>query len=231
MRVGIFDSGIGGLTVLNKLSSKYKNNDYIFFGDRINIPYGEKSKKELFILSSKIIDFLISNEVDMIVIACGTVSSNCYKELLDKYKNINIVDIISPTVNYINNKKIDNILVIATSKTVDSHIFKNLLKDKNVYEKACPFLVDMIENNKDIKLEESINDKKYDYVLLGCTHYPLIKDMIKNKTIDLGDNIFLESNSGTGSIKLYFSKIDDNLLYNVSKILKDKKYSISLKVL
>ena len=231
MRVGIFDSGIGGLTVLNKLSSKYKNNDYIFFGDRINIPYGEKSKNELFILSSKIIDFLISNEVDMIVIACGTVSSNCYKELLDKYKNINIVDIISPTVNYINNKKIDNILVIATSKTVDSHIFKNLLKDKNVYEKACPFLVDMIENNKDIKLEESINDKKYDYVLLGCTHYPLIKDMIKNKTIDLGDNIFLESNSGTGSIKLYFSKIDDNLLYNVSKILKDKKYSISLKVL
>lgn len=231
MRVGIFDSGIGGLTVLNKLSSKYKNNDYIFFGDRINIPYGEKSKKELFILSSKIIDFLISNEVDMIVIACGTVSSNCYKELLDKYKNINIVDIISPTVNYINNKKIDNILVIATSKTVDSHIFKNLLKDKNVYEKACPFLVDMIENNKDIKLEESINDKKYDYVLLGCTHYPLIKNMIKNKTIDLGDNIFLESNSGTGSIKLYFSKIDDNLLYNVSKILKDKKYSISLKVL
>ena len=231
MRVGIFDSGIGGLTVLNKLSSKYKNNDYIFFGDRINIPYGEKSKKELFVLSSKIIDFLISNEVDMIVIACGTVSSNCYKELLDKYKNINIVDIISPTVNYINNKKIDNILVIATSKTVDSHIFKNLLKDKNVYEKACPFLVDMIENNKDIKLEESINDKKYDYVLLGCTHYPLIKDMIKNKTIDLGDNIFLESNSGTGSIKLYFSKIDDNLLYNVSKILKDKKYSISLKVL
>lgn len=231
MRVGIFDSGIGGLTVLNKLSSKYKNNDYIFFGDRINIPYGEKSKKELFILSSKIIEFLISNEVDMIVIACGTVSSNCYKELLDKYKNINIVDIISPTVNYINNKKIDNILVIATSKTVDSHIFKNLLKDKNVYEKACPFLVDMIENNKDIKLEECINDKKYDYVLLGCTHYPLIKDMIKNKTIDLGDNIFLESNSGTGSIKLYFSKIDDNLLYNVSKIFKDKKYSISLKVL
>lgn len=231
MRVGIFDSGIGGLTVLNKLSSKYKNNDYIFFGDRINIPYGEKSKNELFILSSKIIDFLISNEVDMIVIACGTVSSNCYKELLDKYKNINIVDIISPTVNYINNKKIDNILVIATSKTVDSHIFKNLLKDKNVYEEACPFLVDMIENNKDIKLEESINDKKYDYVLLGCTHYPLIKNMINNKTIDLGDNIFLESNSGTGSIKLYFSKIDDNLLYNVSKILKDKKYSISLKVL
>ncbi len=231
MRVGIFDSGIGGLTVLNKLSSKYKNNDYIFFGDRINIPYGEKSKKELFDLSSKIIDFLISNEVDMIVIACGTVSSNCYKELLDKYKNINIVDIISPTVNYINNKKIDNILVIATSKTVDSHIFKNLLKDKNVYEKACPFLVDMIENNKDIKLEECINDKKYDYVLLGCTHYPLIKDMIKNKTIDLGDNIFLESNSGTGSIKLYFSKIDDNLLYNVSKIFKDKRYSISLKVL
>lgn len=231
MRVGIFDSGIGGLTVLNKLSSKYKNNDYIFFGDRINIPYGEKSKKELFDLSSKIIDFLISNEVDMIVIACGTVSSNCYKELLDKYKNINIVDIISPTINYINNKKIDNILVIATSKTVDSHIFKNLLKDKNVYEKACPFLVDMIENNKDIKLEESINDKKYDYVLLGCTHYPLIKNMIKNKTIDLGDNIFLESNSGAGSIKLYFSKIDDNLLYNVSKIFKDKKYSISLKVL
>ena len=76
MRVGVFDSGIGGLTVLSKLVSKYPKNDYIYFGDTINIPYGEKDINTLFNLSSKIIEYLISKKVELIVIACGTVSSN-----------------------------------------------------------------------------------------------------------------------------------------------------------
>ena len=76
MKIGVFDSGIGGLTVLKRLIDKYPNNEYIYYGDTKNIPYGDKSIEELKVLASNIVEFLISKNVDMIVIACGTVSSN-----------------------------------------------------------------------------------------------------------------------------------------------------------
>lgn len=77
MRIGIFDSGIGGLTVLKKLLQEKPNNDYIYYGDTINLPYGDKTKEQLLNLAKKDIEFLLSHNVDLIIIACGTVSSNC----------------------------------------------------------------------------------------------------------------------------------------------------------
>ena len=128
MRVGVFDSGIGGLTVLKKLKEKYPLNDYIYVGDNLNVPYGIKSKKELLKLSIDIIEFLINKKVDVIVIACGTVSSNVYKELKEKYK-IKIIDIITPTINYLKKSNYKNILVFATKATINSHIFKNNIEN------------------------------------------------------------------------------------------------------
>ena len=98
MRIGVFDSGIGGLTVLKTLINKYPCHEYIYCGDTKNIPYGEKSIDELKQLSSNIINFLISKNVNIIIIACGTVSSNIYSYLKDKY-SVPIYDIISPTIN------------------------------------------------------------------------------------------------------------------------------------
>ena len=83
MRIGVFDSGLGGLTVLEALIKKNPQNEYVYFGDALNIPYGDKSKEELLKLSSKIVKFLESKKVDIIVIACGTLSSNVYSELDD----------------------------------------------------------------------------------------------------------------------------------------------------
>ncbi len=103
MRIGVFDSGVGGLTVLNTLVRKYPNNEYIYYGDTKNMPYGTKSLKELEEFSDKIIKFLLSKNVDIIVIACGTVSSNLYAQLKEKY-DIPIFDIITPTINYLNSK-------------------------------------------------------------------------------------------------------------------------------
>ena len=85
MRIGVFDSGIGGLTVLKELVRKYPNNEYIYVGDTLNVPYGEKNKNELFSLSAKIIDYLLLKKIDIIIIACGTVSSNIKDELIRKY--------------------------------------------------------------------------------------------------------------------------------------------------
>ena len=92
MKIGVFDSGIGGLTVLKGLISKYKAH-YIYFGDTLNIPYGEKSKEELLMLTEKIIRFFEKEKVDLIIVACGTVSSNIYDEL-SKKTNIKMINIV-----------------------------------------------------------------------------------------------------------------------------------------
>lgn len=239
MRVGVFDSGIGGLSVLKTLINKYPNNDYIYYGDTLNLPYGNKTKEELNLLAGKDIEFLLSKKVDIIIIACGTVSSNCLEYLRNKYQ-VPIYDIISPTINYLNNSNYNNIGIIATSRTIDSHIFKNNLnKNKSIYEIETPELVPIIENNKLNDLN-SILDKylknykdKLDILVLGCTHYPLIKENIDkylNNKVDLLDmsnpilSILKEDN--TSSINIYFSKISNTIITNTKKILNNKNINI-----
>ena len=215
MKIGVFDSGVGGLTVLKELL-KYKN-EYYYFGDNINIPYGTKTKYELQILASKIVEFLISKEVDMIVIACGTVSSNVYDYLKNKY-NIPIYDIISPTLNYLKDKIY---YTFATPMTCKSKIFDNAIE--------CPLLVPLIENNKDASnaLVEYLNRiPNNSNLVLGCTHYPILTNKILNirpdlNLIDMGkvlcDSLNLESNKL--KVRLYFSKVDHNLINNIEKII------------
>lgn len=229
MRIGLFDSGIGGLNVLSEFVKKYPNNDYIYYGDTLNLPYGEKTKDELLVLSKKIIKFLINEKVDLIIIACGTVSSTCYLELKNM-TNIKVYNIITATTEYVLNNNYQNIGVIATKRTIDSHIFKKILNN-NIKEIATNEFVLMIENNQ---IDENII-KKYinslgdiDTLILGCTHYPLLKKYLKKylktntKIIDMGKcllNKLSLDNLGTGQIKLYFSKVDQKLLENVSKII------------
>ena len=237
MRIGIFDSGLGGVNVLSSMIKKYPNNEYIYFGDTINLPYGNKEKKELLTLAKKAINFLIKKNVDIIIIACGTISSNCYSELTKEYK-IPIYDIISPTINYLTNSNYQNIGVIGTIKTIESNIFN--IPNKNILMKKTPNLVPIIENNEIEKKQKEIikelqDFKNSDVLVLGCTHYPLLKKIIeknlKIKTLDMGqiisETINLTNNSQT-LCELYFSKIDRNLLINISHIL-DNNYNVYLK--
>lgn len=233
MRIGVFDSGIGGLTVLKTLIKKYPNNEYIYYGDTKNLPYGNKSIEELKELSSNIIEFLLKKEVDIIVIACGTISSNLSSYLREKY-NIKIIDIISPTINYLNSSNYNNIGVIATQATVNSKIFSKNVK-KNIKEVACPMFVPIIENNQKEELnkyfEEYLTDlKNCDLIVLGCTHYPLIKEELSKylniKLLDMSECIDNMTNEGESKIELYFSKLDDNIINNVKNILNANDYLI-----
>ena len=215
MKIGIFDSGVGGLTVLKELL-KYKN-EYYYYGDNINIPYGTKSKYELQILSSKIIEFLLSKDVDMIIIACGTVSSNIYEYLKNKY-DVPIYDIISPTLEYLKDK---TYFTFATPMTCKSKIFNNAIE--------CPLLVPLIENGKDVckPLKEYLNNIPFNSnVVLGCTHYPILTNEINKirpdlKLINMGkilsDKLNLKSDKL--KVRLYFSKVDHNLINNIEKII------------
>ncbi len=226
MKIGVFDSGIGGLNVLKELLDKYPNNTYYYFGDNINIPYGTKTKYELTILSSKIIDFLILKEVDLIIIACGTISSNIYFDLKQKY-NIPIYDIISPTIEYLNNSNYQKIGVLATEMTVKSQIFNQI--NKEIYQIPCPKLVPLIEDNLDYTdvLAEYLKQlPKVDTIVLGCTHYPVFEKYLNKlnyKTINMGkvlcEKLNLKNNKEL-KIRLYFSKVDHNLITNIDKIIK-----------
>jgi len=231
MRVGVFDSGIGGLTVLKELIKKYPNNQYFYFGDNINVPYGTKTKEELLFLSSNIIDFLITKEVDMVIIACGTVSSNIYAELVLKY-DIPIHNVIDATIDYVNNSNLETVGLIATDMTVRSKVFEKRL-NKRVISKACPLFVSLIEeDSKDLKniISEYLSDiKDIDALIYGCTHYPIIENQISNylnnKVINLNMGTILASNipiisNGKLKIRLYFSKVNKTVIKNIENILE-----------
>lgn len=231
MRVGLFDSGLGGLTVLKNLYKHYPNNEYIYYGDTLNLPYGSKSIDELKKLASQDIEFLIDKQVDIIIIACGTVSSNCLDYLKNKY-NIPIYDIISPTINYLNNSNYSNIGVIATERTIDSNIFKNNL-NKTVYQIKTPKLVPLIENNNLSELNNILDEylKEYkntiDILVLGCTHYPIIKNNINKyfnnniKLLDMSEPLLpLLKEDNISSINIYFSKSNEVTIKETKKILE-----------
>lgn len=219
MRVGLCDSGLGGLCVLKELRKKYPLNDYVFIGDNKNIPYGNKSVSELISLGQNLVDFLESKNVDLIIVACGTLSSNVMNNIKS---HTEVIDIITPTIDYINKELKKRVTVFATLATINSHVFKNNLK-YGCTECACPEFVLMIENNC---IDKSIIDKRIkndDVIVLGCTHYGLIEDYICNETINMGRLIKLKENKGSGSVDIYFT---DKLKCDISNIVDgDVKYA------
>ena len=230
MKIGMFDSGIGGLTVLKEFIKKYPNNHYIYYGDTKNLPYGTKEKEELLKLVKPIISFFTKQKVDFIIIACGTISANCFSEL-KKMTTIPIYDIITPTINYLNHNNYKSLAIFATNRTIDSHIFKDKLIAKDLLEIKTPEFVPMIENNKlDLSIIKNycLQVFNHDILILGCTHYPLLINELKkylsipilNMAIPLLNSIEI-SNDTNFKLELYFTKIDTNLINNIQKIIKE----------
>ncbi len=230
MKIGMFDSGLGGLTVLKEFIKKYPNNTYIYYGDTKNLPYGTKSKQELIKLVTKIISFFEKKQIDIIIVACGTISSTCLDEI-KKMTNIPVYDIISPTIEYLNEIKQNKIGIFATTATINSHVFKKSLKQKNILEIATKEFVPMIEDSKiDLNtIKHYCNQiSSCDILVLGCTHYPIIKEQLEkflpsnaliiNMAVPLLVKIKLSNNSKKNII-LYFTKTNDTLVESINNIL------------
>ncbi len=190
-KIGIFDSGIGGLTNLFSLVEKYQHH-YIYVGDQKNSPYGSKSEAELFFHSCKIVEFLIEKDCKTIIVACNTICATVLPKLKKTYPEINFISVIEPTVDAINRSNYQKLLLIATEATVKSGAYlKN--NQKEIIALATPLLVPAIES-MDSTINNILNDylmpyqNKIDAVVLGCTHYPIIKEnvqkIIKKDTID-----------------------------------------------
>jgi glutamate racemase len=191
--IGIFDSGIGGLTVANAIHRLLPNETLIYFGDTAHLPYGDKAPESIRGYSAKITDYLLEQNCKMIVIACNTASSIAYETVKKQAGgNAIVVDVINPVVAEVSAmKKVKHVGVIGTRATVRSNAYAIRIEEKNpsmkVSSLATPLLAPMIEegffNNKISRT--IINSylsrpkiKKIDALILACTHYPLIKPEI-----------------------------------------------------
>lgn len=191
--IGIFDSGIGGLTVASAIKNLLPKESFIYFGDTAHLPYGEKSIASIQEYALEIADFLVSKGCKMIVIACNTASAAAYEVLKKKYQqDIPVIDVISPLVDFIVKKDFKKIGVLATKATVRSDVYSKKIAEQNenieVVSLASGLLASMIEegffNNEisNVVLHKYLTYPDFediDALLLACTHYPLIKNEIE----------------------------------------------------
>lgn len=186
--IGVFDSGIGGATVLKEIIKILPNENYIFYSDSKNNPYGDKTAEEIINLSDNIVKLFLDKNCKAIVIACNTASAKAAKSLREKYPKIPIIA-IEPAYKMVYDFAYDKVtLVMATKGTIESEKFHELFNKYNnhkTYLMPCPGLANVIEqgNEKEIKkyLKDNLNQYagKVHNVVLGCTHYPLIQNEIK----------------------------------------------------
>lgn len=256
--IGMFDSGVGGLTVLKEIIEQNPKENIIYLGDTKRFPYGSKSKDSIIELTKKGIEFLISKNVKAIVIACGTATSQALEEVKKQY-NIPIIGIINSTVEYIKkNKKLRNIGVIATVGTIRSKGWQNKIHNEIpkaiISYKACPLLAPMAEEGWTENEIARLTIKEYlkgfkdiDCLILGCTHYPLFKRIIKqelNKNIEIintGEKLskelkqILENEKKEntckkqGEYQIYLTDIETNFIHVAKKLLRNDEIIKTIK--
>lgn len=190
--IGIFDSGIGGLTVACAIKEKLPNEDIIYFGDTKHLPYGEKSSEAIQTFCKRIVHFLVSKNCKTIVIACNSASSVAFNIVEREARGLSVFNVIDPVIKEVIEVCSDyNIGVIGTKATIQSNVYKHKIKkvckDAKVSSLATPLLAPMIEEgfiNEEIShtvIASYLANKKLskiDHLILACTHYPLIYNEI-----------------------------------------------------
>lgn len=191
--IGIFDSGLGGLTVVKEVMAQLPHESIIYFGDTARVPYGNKSKETVTKFSAQIIRFLKTKQVKAIIIACNTVSSNSIEELRELFPDIPIEGVVQPGVKMaLEQTKSQRIGIIGTEATIRSNKYPQLIKEQNpnatVFVKSCPLFVPLVEDNWGLHPVTKIIAKEYldpllknevDTLVLGCTHYPMLSQSIQ----------------------------------------------------
>lgn len=223
--IGVFDSGIGGITTLDKIYDILPNEDYIYVGDTLNCPYGTRPASEIRDLVTNVCNFLLKRDVKAIVIACNTATAN--SEHLKKLTKIPIIGVINPTADYAYKESVNkNIAILATNATIDSNKYKDrierrLFKKGTRYYVKCSEFVPVCEAQEmgttlamDIvtnKLKD-LGDKDIDLVVCGCTHFGLLEKEIK---ANIPNARLIECGIPTGE---YLKKV-----LTKKKLLNDKK--------
>lgn len=198
--IGIFDSGLGGLTVMREVIKILPHENIIYFGDTAHLPYGEKSKQFIIERSHAISAFMHQKSAKLIVVACHTASTNAM-EVFDQHCAVPNLLITPSTIEAVVKAQKKRIAILATSATIESGIYQKLLKqrlpDAEIFPVACPRFVPLIEQDQNpnpmipLIVHETVKElksKQIEIALLGSTHFPFIQDIIQK---ELGDNVLL----------------------------------------
>ncbi len=190
-KIGIIDSGIGGLTVVKELRELLPNEGIIYVGDNMNCPYGNRSKEEILRLTLDMLDFLNEKQVKTVGIACNTIST-LIADYKDRY-DFSIMDIITPTVDYVIDSKKDDIGIIGTTFTIESGFYQKMLLSGNsnikiIVEPSAdlaglidsgnfesPLIKDVVKNH----LKNIREGNEVSHLILACTHYPIVEDVFE----------------------------------------------------
>ncbi|RMG99805.1 MAG: glutamate racemase [Aquificota bacterium] len=249
MKIGLFDSGIGGLTVLKAIRERFPKVDLVYLGDTARVPYGNKSPQTVVRYSLECAEFLFSQGIDLLVVACNTASSYALEEL-KKALPIPVVGVIEPGVkSALSVTSKGKVGVIGTRATIKSGSYKRLLEGwgVEVFQKACPLFVALVEEGivegeiakgvVEYYLQE-LKEKDIDTLILGCTHYPLLRPLIEEfmgegvKVVDSAESTAKEieplvSNQGSSSLELYFTDHSQNMDFLIELILgKPTEYKL-----
>lgn len=254
--IGFFDSGVGGISVLKESIKLLPKENYIYIGDSLNAPYGVKTPEEVRKLTFNMVDKLISMNVKAIVVACNTATSIAIDELRKIYKEIPIIGIEPALKPAIENYGNGIIVIMATPMTLSENKFSKLRerynKASDIISMPCDGLVEIIEDGN-IKGEivegylrnrfKDVPKEKVSSVVLGCTHYPFIKEALVNVINDdvaiidgslgtvkqlkrkLEQKGLLNTNNEQGTVKIFNSKDDENLIELSYKLLDADKNS------
>jgi len=260
--IGFFDSGLGGLTTIPHLFQSLPNERVIYFGDTARTPYGSKAVSTIKQYAAQIAEFLISQDVKMLVIACNTISATCLEELRAQIPQIPIVGIINPAARKAaaSCDEKNRIGIIGTKVTIASGVYKNRIKALNpglkVFDKATPAFVPLIEEGiieneiMDLTIhyymDDFISQNSIDTLVLGCTHYPIIRKNIEKlypdvriinpsyEVIDRISQILSKEDilAGDDNIRenvFYASDLSENFSNMIHKILETEKSNLILK--
>jgi glutamate racemase len=193
MKIGIFDSGVGGITVLKELVRQAPQPDYLYFGDTARLPYGSKSAETVAKYTISACKFLRQHGAEMMVIACNTATSLALPEIT-KAMDVPVIGVVEPGADAAAKlSKSKKVAVIATAGTVGSHAYQRALKSRGIegHEQACPLFVPLVEEGwvdhpvteqvAHIYMDEVFRNgsKDTDVLVLGCTHYPLLRPLLR----------------------------------------------------
>ena len=255
--IGVFDSGVGGLTVVRALSKLLPHENMVYLGDTARVPYGSKSKETVTRFSHECVEFLKRFNVKLTVVACNTASSWSLNSLKKKFK-FPVIGVIKPGVKEACRKTRNfKIGVIGTKATVGSASYSKEIQKVNprikVYQKACPLFVPVVEENwLNSKITFTIAEeylrqlraKRIDTLILGCTHYPLLKTVLKDvfkRGISIIDSSIsvstevkeflrhngIENNSGKKGVVRFYVTDDPWSFENISKFFLKKNVKVN----
>ncbi len=197
MKIGIFDSGLGGLVIAKSIRRAIPDPDILYFGDTLHLPYGNRSFEAIYEYSKRAVEYLFEQDCALIIVACNTVSANALRKLQQEYlpqssySDRRILGVVVPTLECAIDKGYKDIGLIATNYTITSNIFEYELQkldpEITLIQKNTPLLVPLIENDGGewvpSVLERYLSPFKQAQInalILGCTHYPFLKDSIKD---------------------------------------------------